>query len=54
MSPRLLEKLVCPRCHGTLVFREASQRLECNACALGYPVVNGIPVMLVDEAKSLR
>jgi uncharacterized protein YbaR (Trm112 family) len=53
LSPRLLEKLVCPKCHGSLTYREAAQRLDCNACALGYPVSNGIPVMLADEAKRL-
>ncbi len=53
LSPRLLEKLVCPRCHGALAYRDAVQQLECGACALSYPVANGIPVMLADEAKKL-
>jgi len=53
LSPRLLEKLVCPRCHGILTYRDAPGRLECGSCALGYPISDGIPVMLIDEAKTL-
>ena len=53
LSPRLLEKLVCPRCHGMLTYRERPEQLECGHCALGYPISDGIPVMLIDEAKPL-
>jgi len=53
LSPRLLEKLVCPQCYGALTYRDAPERLECGKCALGYPVLDGIPVMLIDEAKPL-
>lgn len=44
----LLDILVCPVCKGSLVADEAA--LLCKACRLRYPVRDGIPVMLVDEA----
>ncbi len=46
----LAEILVCPSCHGDLRQDEAAQLLICTACGLRYPVRDGIPVMLVEEA----
>ena len=48
----LLEILVCPRCKGELDTRDAESVLRCPACKLAYPVRDGIPIMLIDEAKS--
>jgi hypothetical protein len=42
--------LVCPACKGDLLFEEA--RIICPACRRAYPVRDGIPVMLVDEAEA--
>ncbi|HMU62191.1 MAG TPA: Trm112 family protein [Gemmatimonadales bacterium] len=54
LAPELLEILVCPKCKGDLEYRtEPSEALVCHACALVYAVEDGIPVMLVDEAKPL-
>ncbi|MEE2702932.1 MAG: Trm112 family protein [Myxococcota bacterium] len=57
IDPELLRILVCPRCKGELGVRHgedgAEAWLDCAACALGYPVEDGIPVMLVEEATSL-
>lgn len=53
LSPDLLEILVCPRCKGKLDYEEREQRLVCQSCRLAYPVRDGIPVMLVDEATRL-
>lgn len=53
LDPLLLEILVCPVCKGKLTYREAEQGLDCDACQLRYPVRDGIPVMLVDEATRL-
>jgi uncharacterized protein YbaR (Trm112 family) len=50
LPPELLELLVCPRCKGSLDFQEDQQRLVCPACRLAYPVREGIPIMLIDEA----
>lgn len=53
LDPTLLEILVCPSCRATLFVDNSADELVCNACALAYPVRGDIPVMLVDEARSL-
>ncbi|MBI3566901.1 MAG: Trm112 family protein [Gemmatimonadetes bacterium] len=53
LSPQLLAILVCPKCHGALVYHEGEGALDCGACKLRYPVRDDIPVMLIDEAKPL-
>ncbi|HEX5438234.1 MAG TPA: Trm112 family protein [Gemmatimonadaceae bacterium] len=53
LSPKLLEVLVCPKCKGTLEYRENQQQLICHACRLCYPIREDIPIMLVDEATPL-
>lgn len=50
----LLEILACPRCKGDLVLDEEKSRLLCAGCQLGYPIEEGIPVLLVEQAKPLR
>ncbi len=45
----LMAILVCPVCHGTL--REEDDELVCSRCLLRYPVRDGIPVMLPEEAR---
>ncbi|MEU3554523.1 Trm112 family protein [Streptomyces fragilis] len=51
LEPGLLEILACPACHAPL--QERDEELVCTAddCALAYPVRDGIPVLLVDEAR---
>lgn len=51
LSKELLEILACPKCKGGLEYREEEVRLLCKACRLAYEVKDGIPVMLVEEAK---
>ncbi|MBA3891504.1 MAG: Trm112 family protein [Gemmatimonadaceae bacterium] len=53
MPPTLLELLVCPKCKGALEHRPAPSVLVCHACQLQYPVRDGIPIMLIDEASPL-
>ncbi len=53
MDAKLLEILVCPLCKGPLEFRKAVNELVCKPCRLAYPVRDGIPVMLEDEARAL-
>lgn len=55
LAPELLQILVCPKCKGELEHRTASaaESLVCHACRLVYPVEDGIPIMLIDEAKPL-
>jgi uncharacterized protein YbaR (Trm112 family) len=53
LSQELLDILVCPQCKGTLLYQQSSNHLLCEACRLAYPVRDGIPVLLIDEAESL-
>ena len=53
VDPRLLEILVCPLCKGKLVYRKEVRELVCRADRLAYPVKDGIPVMLEEEARRL-
>jgi len=53
MDKRLLEILVCPVTKAPLVFDADRQELLCKASRLAYPVRDGIPVMLEDEARPL-
>lgn len=57
LDPELLEILVCPQCKGDLRVQTgpdgAEAALDCLACRLSYPVDDGIPVMLVEEARRL-
>ncbi len=46
----LLEILACPSCRASLRADETGNRLVCNGCGLAYPVRDGIPVLLIDEA----
>ena len=50
---QLLEILVCPKCKGELAYRETEQALDCAHCRLRYPVRDGIPIMLIEEATPL-
>ena len=43
----------CPRCKGELAFHEEKSEIHCGSCKLAFPIVDDIPVMLVDEAKPL-
>lgn len=49
LDPDLLAIIVCPACRADLAARE--DELECQGCGLVYPVRDGIPVLLVDEAR---
>jgi len=53
LDARLLEILVCPKCKGELEYRRDDNELICLACRLRYEVREGIPIMLIDEARPL-
>ena len=53
MDSKLLDILVCPLCKGPLVYLKSRQELICKADRLAYPVRDGIPVMLEDDARKL-
>ncbi len=54
LDERLLAILVCPDCKGDVEYKERRHVVLCVACGLRYPVRDGIPVMLVDEATRSR
>lgn len=51
LSKELLEILACPKCKQRVSPLEDGSALLCAACGLRYPIRDGIPVMLVDEAE---
>lgn len=54
MDPKLLEILVCPVTKGPLVYDREKQELISKSARLAYPIRDGIPVMLEDEARRLE
>jgi uncharacterized protein YbaR (Trm112 family) len=53
MDAKLLDILVCPICKGPLIYLKPQQELICKADRLAFPLRDGIPVMLEDEARKL-
>ncbi|KHA64999.1 MULTISPECIES: Trm112 family protein [Sphingomonas] len=53
LDPWLLERLVCPVSRTPLRYDEAAQELISDAAGLAYPVRDGVPVMLVEEARPI-
>ncbi len=53
VDPKLLEILVCPLTKGPLSYDRAAGELISEQARLAYPIRDGIPIMLVDEARSL-
>lgn len=53
IAQELLQLLACPKCKGPVRLDAEPESLVCPACALRYPVRDGIPVMLIDEAERL-
>ncbi len=51
ISAELLEILVCPACKNKVELKPDGSGLKCVSCKRVYPIVDDIPVMLVDEAK---
>ncbi|MEY1557615.1 Trm112 family protein [Yoonia sp. R2331] len=52
-DPKMVEALVCPQTQATLRYDAERQELVSKPAALAYPIRDGIPVMLVDEARVL-
>jgi len=53
VDPKLLEILVCPLTRGPLTYDAAAQELISPQARLAYPIRDGIPIMLVEEARNL-
>ena len=54
VDPRLLEILVCPVTHGPLTYDRAAQELVSKSAKLAYPIRDGVPIMLPEEARALE
>jgi uncharacterized protein YbaR (Trm112 family) len=54
LDPRLLEILVCPITHGRLVWDRNARELISRSAGLAYPVRDGVPIMLPEEARTLE
>jgi uncharacterized protein YbaR (Trm112 family) len=54
IDPKLLEILVCPLTKGPLQYDREAQELISRQAGLAFPIRDGIPIMLVDEARSLE
>lgn len=54
IDERLMEVLRCPDCGGELEHKDRRKALLCQECLLQYPIKDGIPVMLVEEARPGR
>jgi hypothetical protein len=53
LAKELLTIIVCPRCKGDIQPADDGNHLVCRACRLKYPVIDGIPLMLIEEAEPL-
>ena len=51
IDPKLVDLLACPKCHGQLATVAKPEGFACEACKLFYAVEDGLPNMLIDDAK---
>ena len=49
IDPELLQILICPACQGDVYFKE--NKIICKKCGKKYPVKDGIPIMIIEEAE---
>jgi len=54
INKELLDILACPKCKGSIFLNEAKNGLICPQCKLLYEIREGIPIMLIDEAKPIQ
>ena len=54
IDPKLLEILVCPLTKSPLIYNRETQELVSQQASLAYPIRNGVPIMLVDEARNIN
>ena len=54
MDPKLLQILVCPVTKGPLIYNKSTNELISKSARLAYPIKDGIPVLLEDEARKLN
>ncbi len=54
ISKELMDIIACPKCKGEVKLTNTKDGLICNACKLLYEIKDGIPIMLIDEAKTVE
>ena len=54
IDPKLLEVLVCPLTKGPLIYDRAAGELISEKAGLAFPIRDGIPIMLIDEARTIE
>ncbi len=54
VRPELMEILACPKCKQSVDLTEDGLAINCQACRLSFPVRDGVPVMLIDEATTIE
>jgi len=54
IDPKLLSSLVCPQTRGPLVYDREAQELISKKAKLAFPIREGVPIMLIDEARTLE
>lgn len=53
MDKKQIELMACPECQGKLSYVKSDKELLCENCKLAFPVEDGIPVMLIEEARKI-
>jgi uncharacterized protein len=54
MDNKQIELIACPECQGKLNYDKTNKELVCEVCKVAYPVNDGIPVMLIEEARKIE
>lgn len=54
LNRQMLDALVCPQTQAPLTYDDAAKELISKAAGLAYPIRSGIPIMIVEEARSLK
>lgn len=53
IDKKILEIIACPKCKGDLIYDEKKDRLICSNCKLAFPVKEGIPILIIEEAEKI-
>jgi len=53
LPDKLVEKLVCPKCHAELKYLKEAERLECHVCRIAFRITDDIPMLEIDQAEKL-
>lgn len=53
-NSKILDVIACPICKGKLHYDKITQELICNFDKLAYPIKNGVPIMIVDQARKIQ